>query len=233
MTSILNHEAMETAIKATVAEKLSSQAMMQVIEEALDKTIKSAIEDALRSYSDTGKAIRQAIEDALKIDTNLGLPSYNETLLRMLRPMVEEHVNKVGHEKLKEEMEAIFQQAPEEIKLSELIEQFKENELRKEEWESGSITLIVDEASYGYKHIHIDPEPDRRKYGCEYKIDVDKDGKVYSAQIGHHDGALDKNTPILFGRGHGFKKLILNLYANGSKLIIDEDYCEPSYGPEI
>ncbi|KZL25653.1 hypothetical protein [Pseudovibrio sp. Ad37] len=232
MTGILNHDALEEAIKKTIAEKLSSQTMMKIIEETLDKTVKDAIESALRSYSEAGKAITAAVESALKVDSDLGLPSYNETILRLLRPMVEKHVNKTGQDKLKEEMENLFASAPDEIRLSKLIEEFKEGELHKEEWESGEISLHVEESDYGYTHIHFDKEENQDKYRCDYQIDIDKDGKVYAAQAGRYQGKLDKETPILFGRGYGFQKLLLNLYANGSKLIIDEDHCELSYGPE-
>ncbi|WP_310620908.1 hypothetical protein [Flexibacterium corallicola] len=231
MTDFLNHNALEHAIKTTVAEKLSSEAMMTKIESELDKTVSSAIHAALRPYSDTGKAITKAVEQALQVDGELGLPSYNETILRILRPLVQEHVDRIGQDKIKEEMEGLFARAPEEIKLSKLVEEFKETELHKEEWENGEITLIVEEWHPDHFHIYLDTIEGTEKRRCNYRIDVRSNGEVSGAEL-DYKGKLNKDTPVYFGKGHGFKKLLMNLYACGSKLIIDEDECDPSYGPD-
>jgi hypothetical protein len=229
MSDILNHSALEAAIKTLVAEKLSSAAMMEQISAALDKAVASAINDALRPYSATGKVISQAIEQSLQVDADLGIPAYNETVKRIVRAKVDEHVNSSGRDMLQAELDEMFDTAPAELKLSELIKKFKETDLYKDDWENGEISLHVEQSSGGYRFIYWDEACDTPKHRCTYNLHIDKEGKVFSGKLGYGTD-VKKATPLFFGAKHGFSKYLLNLWACGTRLIVDEDDCDLHYG---
>ncbi len=233
MTNQLDLNAIADLTKGVLAEKLSPDNLKQKIETVLDETVNKAVSNALKTFSPAGKTISEAIEKALQVDPDFGIPSYNETLKRMIVPILEQRLDAIGQGTIKEEIEQILERAPEEIKLSELVEKFKESALGyKEEWESGEITLIVEESDEldGYFNIYLDDEENTRQHSCSFVIRTKEQGRVWSGKAGY-SGEFDKRMPVLFGREHGFSKLLFNLYACGTRIIIDEDDCDIYYGP--
>lgn len=232
----INEEALAETIQKTIADKLSSDAITAQIEKTLEKTVAEAINDALKSWSDTGKAIKTAIEEAIQIDSQIGLPSYNETVKRIVKEMVEQHVAKIGAEQLQKDIDEMFEPAPAEIKVSELLEKFAEG--TSEFQDEGGVELVIfhEESEYGYHHFAFDVKESYRTqdswHHCNYQLHWNKEMEIYSLKV---DGGKDitKGRPFMLGREYNFDRMMINLYANKTKIVMDEDadYLRTEYGP--
>lgn len=227
--NFINSEVLNGAIAEMLGEKLSSEHFAELISTQLDKTITEIVRDSLRSYSPAAKAIEEAIKSSFMV-SKIGIPAYGETIARIVREKVQERVDTEGAAHLQELLDEILKPAEIELKLSELIAHFIEYFDLHENGSTGEISLHVETSDYGSIWISFDREPNLEKYRCEYRLLVGEDGVVSSGSI--ESRKFDKAKPIFFGEQYGFARRLLNLHAAGTKLIIDEDACVTSYGPD-
>jgi hypothetical protein len=218
-------EQLNTAVTAALTEMTASGTIEKLITERVEKTVETAISDALRSYSDFGKQVDAAVKKSLAINTDeLDIPQYNQFILSVLQTKIDEQLNIVGKEKIERDMEELLSgAAPKEVKLSKLIEDFKEF-VRKDNADEydENITVYIRISKglcSGYTHIYLDPDSGKDRWACRYQLDVNPEGKVYGMQL---DGKDVKNT-LFLGTLRGFNKAIFHIYAAGSKVIIDPD----------
>ena len=215
MTDFLNQPALEEAIQ-------------EKIDATLEKTVAEAVRDALHEYSDIGKSIKSAVKEAFVVE-DFDLPKYNENIKRIVRDLVAKQTNDAAAQ-LEETLAEIIEPLPAEIKLSEIIKRFVEEEGINEDG-YGEMTLIVeDDHKYGWHEIYWDSDANEDKRSCKYRMTVNKDGAILSGSAGFR-GDFDKKQPYFFGRAHGVEQLMISLYCNGTKVIVDEDDCETSFEP--
>lgn len=200
----------------------------KIINAQLEATVKNIFNDMLRDYSDFGKELKKAVGEALKIDlTKLTILDYNSIVCKI----VTEQLDKCVLESIAEPVSKHIQSymgalEKKEWKLSEIIEQYIDH-LKTEDNSSGEITLIVNTDNWGTWHVYFDEDSDKKNYDCEFQLDIDKSGKVYSFQAGKyhpHKGDL-REAPI-----HGsFDAFMFKLYAGEAIIINDEGYCETEW----
>lgn len=221
---------LQQAVSNAFANVVAAGTIEKVIEEKLTSTITSIISEELRSYSDFGKALGEQVKAAMQVDfSNLGLPGYNDLILKIIRAQVEHQTSQSIAAHVEEQMKELLAPAPAEIKLSELIEEF----IKEEDDRFGcscdkpdQITLIIHDGTDGgrysslknYHHIYFDKEPGKDKYECDFQIDINE-GRVYSVRLDKRD----PNKSIFIGPIYGFARRIYQLYAANTRLILDGD----------
>ncbi|AOJ07622.1 hypothetical protein [Burkholderia mayonis] len=219
---------LEQAVSTAFANIVAAGAIEKAIEEKLAKTITSVIDEELRSYSTFGERLKEHVKTALQVDFhNLGLPGYNDLILKVIRQQVDAQLNATIATQIEQQMKELLTPAPAEIKLSQLVEEFIKDEHTDRQYrscscdESDRITLIVREESgfvSKFCHIYLDKEHGTEPHNCPFQIDV-HDGRVYSVQIDRKD----PSKTLFVGPMHGFKRRLFQLYAAGTKLITDGD----------
>jgi len=220
---------LELAVVAAFNTMAESGVLQKIIEEKVAKTVSECVGNVLGSYSDFGKALNEHVKDALRVDfKDLGLVGYNEIVMKIIKAKLTDSINTVGVKRLEKELSDLLVDPPAEIKLSDLVDQFKSR--LDSDRRSSRITCIVDTTDStglcpGYAHVFLDEESGTSKYSCNIRLDVTLAGKVYGLKIGGQD---IKNT-LFIGPHFGFERSLFQLYAAGTKIIVDheevDDYC--------
>ncbi|WDI05236.1 hypothetical protein PUW25_25850 (plasmid) [Paenibacillus urinalis] len=202
-----------------------------VVKEQLKSTIKSVIENSLRSYSNFGKELEKQVEESLNVNLkSLDVPSYNHVVLNMIKQEIDRSIHEVGSAKLKEQLEDMLGTGKNEYKLSELIQEMVEFEMELGELEYDEVAEIsvhVKETGAGLTWIYLDPNPDKEAYECKYRIYLD-DNVVTSAMLG--EKSFDNS--VILGGLYGLEETIFKMFIHGSRLIIDEyttEFSNPSF----
>lgn len=202
-------------------EQIESEGFVEkVVKEKLEKTIKDIVDDTFRSYSDFGKNLEKHIQENLNVNLgNLNIDGYNTLVLAVVQEKLDLAIKVQGVEKIKSAMDEMLKDVKKEYKLSELIEKLKGEDYREEyEYdEDDQVTLIIDK-SYSLTYISLDKKEDKSEYSCEYRLAVDKDGKIYSLKI--EDKEIARNN-IMAGF-HGLGNTLFKIYASGAKIVLDQ-----------
>ena len=210
-------EDLKTAVSTAFANVVASGAIEQAIEKQLASTIGDLIKHELREYSDFGKAIKERVQQAVCV--NLGqmdLPSYNDLILQIIRRQVDGIMQSEAAQQLESNMTKLLEQAPAEITLQKLIEEFIE--ANKENKEGQDFTLLI-ERKWGSTYICLDEDAGKSEYSCDFRLAIDKDGKVYSLIL----GAKDVAKTLFMGPFYGFERTLFQLYTAKSKVIVPAD----------
>lgn len=203
----------QDALKREVDENLQGY-----IEEQAKKMVKSVVESAFRSYGHISKKVEEQIQQALKINlfesgTKIEDINYfmGVVVARELHAFIQAEFGKNLQERL---LAGCKISAIDEIKLSEIVEKFKEEIQEGMDDYYHEFTVHVEESNYGSIHIHFDEESDKRPYACDFCISIHKDdGKIYSFDV-------DKGLKSKYG----FERFLFGLKANSTKIIVDDDY---------
>jgi len=223
----------ETAVTAAFTTMAASGALQKVIEENVVRAVSECVKNTLGSYSDFSKALNEHVKAALNVDfRELGLTGYNEIVLKIIKTKLADSINSVGVQRLEKEMGELLVDPPAEIKLSDLVEQFKES-LDRYDQRDNRITCDVNTAGStgicpGYAHIYMDKESGKSRHGCGIQIDVTPTGEVFGLKI---SGTDIKNT-LFVGPHFGFERSLFQLYAGGTKILVDSDDVDDYYGDE-
>ncbi|HDR8933005.1 hypothetical protein [Burkholderia vietnamiensis] len=214
---------LEQAVSTSFANIVASGAIEKAIEAQLTKTITSIIDDQLRSYSDFGEKLKEHVKESLQVDfQGLGLPGYNDLILKIVRKKVAALTEQSIAESIEKQMADLLTPAPKEIKLSELVERFINHHAERFSCSCDGpdrITLRVEESQYGSRWISLDKAEGTREYDCEIRFGVsDQDGRMFGLRLDKRE--IEKTLFIGF---YGFEREIFQLHAAGSKLIIDGD----------
>jgi len=108
-----------------------------------------------------------------------------------------------------------------------LVEQFKK--WAAERGSESQCTIIFEESQYGSRWLYLDQDRKKGKYDCRFSMLIpDKDvaggtctttGTVPS--LCKIEGPDPKNTFIM-GTLYGFERALFQMYAAGTKIIVDE-----------
>lgn len=212
---------LETAVVAVFNTMAQSGALEKVIEDRISKTVAECVSNVLGPYSDFGKNLKEHVEKALKIDMrDLGLVGYNETVLKIVRTQLDHNINTIGRARMEQGLAELLADPPAEIKLSVLVEKLKEHNSDSDYRECTCIVEYSD-TSYcsDYKRIYLDKDHKREKRECSVQLAVTGNGEVYSFHVSGQDL---KNT-MFAGPFYGFDRVLFQMYAAKTKVIIDED----------
>ncbi|MFB5189049.1 hypothetical protein [Alicyclobacillus fastidiosus] len=126
---------------------------------------------------------------------------------------------------MKERMDEMFGDVPNEIKLSEIVEKFKAYVIEHGDRDDDEITLDIDDPHSILTFISMDPKTDVARYQCRYRFHVDREGKIGGARIDGNDiGPRDA-----MGGLYGFEAFLFKMFAHKTKVILDIDDCDLEY----
>lgn len=221
---------LEQHVTDAVRKLVTDGKLAAMVESHVSKMLDSILADALRSYGDIGKQIQEAVKTAIAIDpAALGLHGYNQTVLAIVKQKLDAEIQRVGIEKLSKDMDELLgTNAPAAIKLSKLIEEFKEWAAH-EHGTSDRCTIIFEESCYVSRWLYLDKEHGKKTYECQFSMLIpDKDGAGGTCattgatpSICRIKGRDPKQTFVL-GTLYGFEKTLFQMYAAGTKIIVDE-----------
>lgn len=207
---------------AVLQQKIQGGALEQALCKYADKLIDDCAQDVLRSYGDVGKAVKEALTKAImpNIDDLSDFPSYHDFVIKRLRMAATEFYDQRLAKVLDKEIQELMSELPDEITLSWVLDAVRKSITQYGEGDHvyEEMTLIIEESSYGYRHIYIGKEADMDKYRCEYQLDLDKEGCIYSMKI-DEDNVKSKKC---VGPFHGAERKLMAAYAMKSKVILDQ-----------
>lgn len=235
--------AVQTAMK-TMTEDGSIE---KLIEEKLRETVGSIVHEQLRSYSDFGKALQEKIDKELSIDLkNVTFTEYNKVVLNLIEGQVNHAVTGEALEKLKSDINKLFAPPPKEIKLSEVVDKFKEESMEWGHDDAEQIALIIEPREYGFVGIGLHPnntkgyrhETITSWQDCDFYMSIsiseEDENKGKLSRVYDRSGlGRDQFMPTCLS---GITRLLYQMYCTGSVLIFDKgfdsfDY-ETHYHPE-
>lgn len=188
-------------------------------------SVKRHIDSALASYGDLGKKIEAAVQKALAIHGDIDLPSYNEMIVLFVEQQVQDlaaqAIQKTAASRLKE----LLLPAPERIKLSELLEQYRSQ--LKAEQDDGCVCYgdddelsfsctITDREIGGFRGISLREKASNR--ADDIYIGVTSEGKVYHLRFAN----TEVERRMFIGPVYGFERMLYQMKASGTLVEIDD-----------
>jgi|GEM_PF-776753 len=250
------HHMSEQTLQALLAERVTAFAAgdqpAAIIDEHVKIMFTKVIDSCFGRHGDMGKQVEEAIKSALpaNLTTVFELTRYNDMIAKALKEKWE--TSGVEADMVRRAQEAIDEvltkdQMPEVVSLQDLLEAFIDDHKEsaaEERWEQPDIRF--QESEYGGLHIYFDKKPkeespyssrERSEYNLDNAIHIsfDKRGKdrddqgrqvgtVYAARIDN-----EKIGQTLRFRSK-FEKLLAALYFGASKILVDCEEDDFSYG---
>lgn len=206
--------------------------VQEIVDKHVAKTIESVVDDAFGSWSDFSKNLKKQVEEKLQVNfEELDLASYNALIMKVVKEKLDDSIANEGVKRINESIDSLLGSAKSEYKLSELVKEMSEevdtDDMGYEEYHE--MTMHIDDSFILSKIIALDPESDKSKYDCKYRFWVDnKTGKVSNIQIREDSHRTSREVHEFDARAimrgfHGLEETLFKIYANGSKVIVDED----------
>lgn len=208
---------LEKLINEKVTETLDNK-LTELISDKVHKCIDTILSDLFRSYGSLSKQLEEQLKTSLQINlSQVGIETYNERVMKAVKASLDKIMDERAVKMVEEQVaELVSYSFREEIKMSELVDEFA----KSFRWQDGDYmepTIIIEQSNYGTTYISLDEESDKDRYKCAYQLSIDKMNKVWSYECRGYFGKKD-NMAI-----HGdFEKLMFALYANKTKIVIDE-----------
>lgn len=221
---------LQSMVNAAMVKMHEEGAIQKIVEEKMAKTVSNIVDDVLGSYSDFGKQVKEVVKQSLAIDVDkMELPTYNVLVRNVVRERLDQLVHVQGIELLKARMDEIFKTVEPEMKLSEIVENWKEalNEDLERDGEHITVTWEPSTYSSGGGWLYIDDEEDKSNYQCDLRAGINRDGTIYALHWKSHDLLKEiKTTWAIDSIGEQF----FRMHAAGSKIIVDIDDVETYFG---
>lgn len=212
------------AIQTAFTGMVESGQLTKIIEANVQKSVETVLSEALRSYSPFQKALAEHVQKSLSVDfSNLGLAGYNETILKIIKAKLDASIHKFADKQFAESMDELLQNPPAEIKLSALVKMLSDEAKEDDNHEGISWHLVMSDSSDGWGHLKMDAKPDVRKDDCRFEIAFTAKGEIYRIYIPYSGDVTKK---IFAGPFFGFERVLFQMYAAKTKLILDEDAVE-------
>ena len=202
---------------------IKTGAVEEMIRKSLEKSVASSIEDALRSYSDFGKALSNHIQESLQVSLDqLNLDQYNQTILKMIEGFYAEELKENAKERLLTQLNKLFQPAPDSIGLQDIVTSYIEKIHHLDREDAEQIVLIIKHTEYGFTHIGLNPKP--RSYSgpitdiheCEVQISIhNKELSWVDWSNGRRGSREFIPTPT-----NSFARRLYQMYCHGTKIEI-------------
>lgn len=215
----------EKMVADAITAKLSPEALQPIIEKNVGEAVQSAIEGQFRYSSEFRKALEKHI--AAHMPTTYAEMGYFgkfvcEAVVSKLNGMMMEQAANMVTPMLEE----ITKPLPAEMKISELLKMLFDdfNSTSEDYCETNSEPTIIIRQTYpdssvlrDYMDVHIDPEENKSRSSCKYRLHFDGDGKVTGVRVGDED--ITKG--LIAGRMYGITRTLLQLYTQQVKVIFD------------
>lgn len=214
---------LEQAITTAFADMVDSGKLKKTIEDAVQGSVARALTDCFHSYSPFHKSLSEHINKSLGVDlSSLGLSGYNATLLQIIKAKLDANICRFADEQFAKSLEKLLADAPPEIKLSDLVEKFRRFANDENECDNGiSCHLVMSEGSCrGYGRLHLDIKSGKDAWNCRYHISFADKGEIYNISL---PDSGDPSKRIFAGPFYGFDRMLFQMYAAKTKLILDRD----------
>lgn len=215
---------MDEMVKKAFEEIQSSGFIENQIKINLEKVVKETVAELLQSYGEFGKGLRNHLLTELKFDpSRLNIEGYQSLLLDTTKGLIDHAIRVEGVEAIKTALDRLFGDAPDEIKLSELVNKMKHFMLEHgNAYADGTeFTFIVKRENDDYfTYIALDPKPGKTFYQCEYRIGVtNREGSIFTAYVADRSF----NSREVMNGLYGFEAYLFKLYAHKTIIIMDEE----------
>ena len=209
-----------TAVIESLDKVIASGAIEAAIEKSIAKTVINIVESELLDYGDFGKQITASVKSSLKFDDRMGLPGYNDLILKIIRKKVDAQIGSTIGKQIASQMTELLQTPPAEIKVSDLIELFREY-AEGHRGDGDRFTVGYERGTVpGYWSLWFDTGKNVKQYQSQFQISMTEEGEVYHFTIGGR-----KVEDMLFvGRLYAFERSLFQIYAGGTTIVLD---CEP------
>lgn len=230
MTIIHEHAKVDFGLIAAdaISDLVASGKIELAIRDTIEKTVKGVIERELRDYSEFGKALGAAVSKSLAIHGDIDLPSYNDTILNIVRLQLETETHAVIQQQVAARMKELLQPVPVEIPIEKLVDAYREH--LKESMDSGCVCHGTGEFMFRFKR-------EDWKYGSRYyaldfsESSSDKTPDVHvglSSHGGATDGAAtvyhlrfgsgDVESKLFSGPFYAFERMLFQMKAANTKI---------------
>lgn len=205
-------------LQAIVAKTMSPENIAPVLEAAITRAFKNAVEDAtgyLSEFSEKLKAqLKEALPHGLAIDEVAKFQFLmNQAVTSAVHGANADTIRVAMGDALKQVMPDV----PARIKLSELVEKAREG-FQKEKHEAFYASFEAHQ--YGGGHLSLDGDEDcRSSYDSSVRLAFNKEGEVYTLHMRGGD-VLPNKLPEAITR---FDGLLLALYVGRSTIEVDVD----------
>lgn len=210
---------------------IASGLIEKSIETAIADTIGRLVKEHLQSYSEFGKQLSKLVAESFALNGSLDLPSYNDTLLKIIRKQVQTLTEDTIQRQVAANMEKLLTPPPASIKLSELVAAYikhLEDKLDSGDVAYGNeITFIMDSDDGKFTYVSLDDEANKRKHECEIRFGVYK-GELFSLTFQKSD--IEKD--MFAGPFYDFERMLFQMKAAHSKIELDccQSDVSTSYG---
>lgn len=208
----------------------------KAIEETLEKTILSAVKDAINSYElkrNIGDKLKKQVSELAK---TVGFEGYNTFVAEKMKQIIDGTCKKDLEEKIQESFNNLLITKRDSIKLSEIFEAFREwisEDLEEREKYGEGFYVSLNKSSHGWYNVVL-AEKEPAIYSeidvTKFTVHIDRDGNGLIGCLYLNGDNVEKSIP--FGYLNKFESLIINLKYNKTPIIIDvedEDDIDASY----
>ncbi len=208
-----------------VADYLTTPAGQATAQAAINKVLGAAVDSALGYGSEFRKQVDAAMAKALQLTSDIEIASYNDAILKVVERQLEGATTDAIERQVAGRMKELLAPVPAEIKLSELVRQYKE--FVKDKMDSGclcsgdsSITFVHDQKTEGYSkdfdYYGLDDEPGKQYRQCDIRFGVYK-GSLFTLTF--ENAEVEKR--LFVGPLYGFHRLLFQLKAANAKIVLD------------
>lgn len=234
------------AVNNAMQAMIDSGKVEEIIKTKVEKTVEEAISDALKSYSDFGKDLSKHVKESLKVEVaNVNLQEYGQAVLKMVEGLVNKHVQQSAQAQLMEQFTELFKSPPSQLTLQQIIDTYKEGEEDEAHRDGNEYCgLVIEESSYGYIYVGLNPADMKVKYGS-YTTSKERVDKVNDCEIQLHfkkpvnGGDLRELAWVSFGGYRqedskcfmptnlsGMARKLYQMYCAGTKIVIDSIHAD-------
>jgi hypothetical protein len=196
------------------------------IKATLEGTLKSIIEESLRSWSDFGKSLSEKLSESFCIDlSNMSIPEYGSRMLSYITDEIDLLMKNETEKILKSRIKEFFKPLEkDEYKVSEIVELYKED--IKSEFandcdfvdETHEITaFVIGGLSDGYYDLLLDKDSEKREFLCQYRVRINEDGIWHISGTG---GELHKTKHSIL---NSFERTLFTMFSQKVKIINDSE----------
>lgn len=227
-------------------EKMSNDGRIQsIVDKHMENTVESIVKETIGNYSSFREDLKKVVQESLAVNLKeLDLKQYNHLILDMIRTKVEEEVESSGIHSVAAQVVHLLSDAKKEYKLSELIELLSEeaeDEIAELDFEESHEMSLHVEGDRDLCWVRFDAREDVPTYQCKYSLLMSQENQeilslnVRERSYGKEDilkkgfTVASTSSPMTL-----LEDLLFKIYANNTKLILDEDSCETElYNPEF
>jgi len=226
---------LQEMINTSLVELFDSGKAKEIVDGYVEKMVKDVVSSATRPYSEFGKTLEAKLAEHLQVDFGkLDFPAYNHLVTQVVQRSLRHTLQDDAAKQLEVDLtEMLAGETPKEVTLSQLVEQLKEW-AREEAYVAlgaEAVTVTIEKTKYDSWWLHLDPEANKEKYQCRFRLHMNMDGTLHSASI----GSRDLKTGLFLGSLYGFERTIFRMYTAKTRLIIDTedpDIYQPEGGEE-